>query len=85
MKEEHIRLFLQGLSKTTFNNEQVILELEEIMSELRKVNLAIPPITVQLKDIRELNREALLRARESSARNPTHNGHLNGLVVPVTR
>ena len=93
MREEGIRLFLQQLSKTQFDEDGVIAELENISSELQKVHLAIPPSTVQLQEIRVLNRQAQQRvesarraAIEEHPKPHPHNGHLNGLVVrPVAR
>ena len=84
MREEGIRLFLQQLSKSQFDEDAVIAELENISSELQKVHLAIPPSTVHLQEIRDLNRQALhrvesARATEHSRPHP-QNGHLNGLV-----
>ena len=92
MREEGIRLFLQRLAKTKFDEDAVILELQDITSELQKVNLAIPPVTVHLLEIRELNREALRRVEEAEEEGKEervsahpHTGHLNGLVRPVAR
>ena len=93
MREEGIRLFLQRLSKSKFDEDAFIIELQDITSELQKVNLATPPITVHLLEIRELNREALQRVEEEEAKEQhvravnyhPHNGHLNGLVRPVPR
>lgn len=86
MREEGIRLFLQQLSKSQFDEDAVIAELENISSELQKVHLAIPPSTVQLQEIRELNRQALHRVDSAQSSTTEHakphpqNGHLNGLV-----
>ena len=82
MREEGIRLFLQQLSKSQLDEDAVIVELENISSELQKVHLAIPPSTVQLQEIRELNRQALHRVDSAQSHPKPHpqNGHLNGLV-----
>ena len=71
-KEDGIRISLQELSKQHFNEDEVIAELQSVISDFSKSRQAIPQ-AVELIDLRELNRQAVERVRSSHSSQQTQN------------
>lgn len=62
-REDGIRIFIQEFSQQNFNEDDVILDLQAAITELKKARMAIPPTVVELHELSELNRIALERAQ----------------------
>ncbi|XP_064397410.1 USP6 N-terminal-like protein [Halichondria panicea] len=70
-REDGIRISLQELSRQSFNEDEVIAELQSVTADLSKSRQAIPQV-VELVELSELNRQALERAALNSASSGTH-------------
>ena len=68
-REDGIRISLQELSRQSFNEDEVIAELQSVTADLSKSRQAIPQV-VELVELSELNRQALERAALNSASSP---------------
>lgn len=66
--EDDIRISLQELSSQQLNEDYVIAELESVLSDLVKVNMAVLRPVVELQSLRELNRHALDKSVTEDAR-----------------
>ncbi len=64
-KEDGIRISLQELSRQSFNEDDVIAELQSVTSDLIKSRQAIPQV-VELLELSEVNRLASERASLNS-------------------
>jgi hypothetical protein len=64
LKEDSIRLHLQGLFHQTYNEDDVILEVQAMLGEMSKARLRIPQ-PVRLQNITELTRMAKERVQDS--------------------
>lgn len=71
-REDDIRIFLQELSSRRFNDDEVILELQALVTELSKLHLKNPPNVIELRPIPELNRDAIQRARGARMNGVSH-------------
>ena len=56
-KEDDIRISLQELSQQSFNEDEVILELESMVEDISRTRQAIPQV-IELQSLSELNRKA---------------------------
>ncbi len=70
-REDCIRISLQELSRQSFNEDEVIAELQSVTADLSKSRQAIPQV-MELVELSELNRQALERAALNSASSGTH-------------
>ena len=64
MKEDGIRIALQELSQQHYNEDEVIVELVTMVTDISRTRQAIPQVTALYK-LTELNRQAKERARSS--------------------
>ena len=65
MKEDGIRISLQELSQRTFNEDEVIGELQTMVNDLSRSHQAIPQV-VEPEKLTELNRLARQKLHEST-------------------
>jgi len=61
-REEGIRLAMHELHRDSYNEDEVILELEHMMADITKTRMDIPQSEVVLQKLSTLNSEALARA-----------------------
>lgn len=66
MKEDNIRIALQELSGQTFNEDDVIGELQAMVNDLTKTDQAIPQV-VEPQKLSDLNGLARQRIHNTSA------------------
>ncbi len=71
-REDEIRIFLQELSQQRFNEDEVITELQSLVTELSKLRLDNPPKVIELQPLSDLNREAIQRARGAQMNGVSH-------------
>lgn len=65
-KEDDIRISLQELSQMSFNEDEVIAELQTTITDISRSRQAIPQM-VELQSLSELNRHAKERGRNMVA------------------
>ena len=61
-KEDDIRIYMQELSQQQYNEDDVIAELQTMISDISRTRQSIPQV-VQLQRLSFLNRDALDRGR----------------------
>lgn len=61
-KEDDIRIYMQELSQQTFNEDEVIAELQVMINDISRTRQAIPQV-IQLQRLSFLNRDAVERGR----------------------
>jgi methyl coenzyme M reductase gamma subunit len=70
LKEDGIRLHLQGLYRHNYNEDDVILEVQGMLGEMVKARLRIPQ-PVRLQNIAELTQNAKERTADILQQNGT--------------
>lgn len=82
MKEDGIRISLQELSSQSFDDDEVIGELQVMVNDLAKARQTIPQV-VEPEKLTELNRIARQRMREGRELVVSHESIRNRLEGPT--